>query len=148
MRHVLLIQLPGPLLLIGLLLSSCDNQKCGCAPPPRPPVTVAALTSVAPWWLQEVTQGGQTTYDTHIKDRYSLRLRLDGTYTQTLLSDDSTAYNGTWLLMGAENRTLHLTDHKGAAQEYTVGDVSDKALYLYRPDKNGQPESYLFKATR
>ncbi|RPD45339.1 hypothetical protein DNI29_18315 [Hymenobacter sediminis] len=137
-------------LVTGVITSSCnllESHDCKCAPPPKEPVTPAALSKVDTWYLNEVNSGGQLTRTNAIKDRYSIQFRTDGTYVQTLLAD-GTAYNGTWMLMGADNRILHLTDHKGAAQEYSVEGVSAESLFYGRLDKAGQLESYLFKSTR
>ncbi|RSK36320.1 hypothetical protein [Hymenobacter metallilatus] len=127
--------------------TSCEKSTCGCTPPPREPVTTAAFTSVTVWWLNEVSSGGQLTSAEAIKDRYSMQFKPDGTYVQTLLADGTT-YRGTWMLMGTDNRTLHLTDHKGTAQEYTVESVTTAKLVYGHPAKHNQPEMYSFGPAR
>ncbi|WP_035562596.1 hypothetical protein [Hymenobacter sp. IS2118] len=98
------------------------------------------------WWLSEVFRAGQITQGDAIKDRYSMQFRPSGSYVQTLLSD-GTVFEGTWMLMGADNRTLHLTDHKGAIQEYSVA-VSSESLTYGRNTGTGQAEHYGFRMTR
>lgn len=134
------------LLLLTGLASSCgliDAPDCGCAPPPRQPVTAAALTSTATWYLQETTVAGKTTKAADLKDRYSMQFRPTGTYTQTLLAD-GTQYEGTWMLMGADNRTLHLVDHKGETQEYTIEGAYTESLVYGRLGKTGQYDYFAF----
>ncbi|AHJ96699.1 hypothetical protein [Hymenobacter swuensis] len=129
-------------------LTSCqDPIDCGCTPPPVEPVTSAALTRIATWWLNEASNAGQTTSTDAIKDRYSMQFKPDGTYTQTMLADGTT-YAGAWMLMGTDNRILHLTDHKGAAQEYNVDGVNADKLVYRRAGKNNQSDIFSFGATR
>ncbi|QDA59138.1 lipocalin-like domain-containing protein [Hymenobacter jejuensis] len=131
-------------LLLTTLLSSCDPSSCGCAPPPAPHVTAAQLLHK---WQQSELQIGTPSVvvrDNDIKNRYAIEFRTDGTYTQTLLADNST-YTGTWMLMEPDNRMLHLTDQKGDIQEYTIISVSDQTLVYSRPNKAGQQEYYSFK---
>ncbi|SNC67036.1 hypothetical protein SAMN06265337_1813 [Hymenobacter gelipurpurascens] len=141
----------SPLLVLLLVLftglvSSCsliDRPDCGCVPPPRQPVTTASLTSTDTWYLQEATVSGKTTKTADLKDRYSMHFGTTGTYTQTLLADGTT-YEGTWMLMGTDNRTLHLADHKGEAQEYTVEGAGPESLVYGRMGKTGQYDYFAF----
>jgi hypothetical protein len=132
--------LPG--LLALLLVSSCstDNRKCGCAPPPKEPITAASLTRVNTWFLRDLTSAGQLYRDDAIPNRYSLQFRADGTYTQLSV--------GTWVLMGDDNSTLHLTDYANVAQEYKVEGATTTALVLSRPEQNNQLEISGFNPTR
>ncbi|MBX0290651.1 hypothetical protein K3G63_09395 [Hymenobacter sp. HSC-4F20] len=138
---------------VGTGLSSCNHSDplqeplCGCTPPPKGPVTAAALTATTTWWLNEVYSAGQVTRTDAITDRFSMQFKPDGTYIQTLLAD-GTEYRGTWMLMGTDNRTLHLTDHKGSSQELTVEGVNAETLGYGRTGKNGQQEYLLFRNTR
>ncbi|QJX47760.1 hypothetical protein HMJ29_12735 [Hymenobacter taeanensis] len=136
------------LTLVAGLTSSCgifEEPLCGCIPPPLPTFTSAQLTQTNTWWLQQVTSGSQTVKGADIKDRYSMSFRPDGTYTQTLLSDD-TDNQGTWMLMGTRNSDLHLVDHKGDNQSYTLEGANPEVLYYSRMNKSGQPEVYMFTA--
>jgi hypothetical protein len=141
----------SPLLLTLLLLltglaSGCglfQEPLCGCAPPPREPVTAASLTSTDTWYLQEATMDGKITKTADLKDRYSMRFGTAGTYTQTLLSD-GTQFEGTWMLMGTDNRTLHLVDHKGETQEYTIEGANKESLVYGRPGKTSQYDYFAF----
>ncbi|MCA8831164.1 hypothetical protein [Hymenobacter pini] len=137
------------LLLAGpATLTSCEKEPyCGCTPPPVEPVTSASLTRVNTWWLNELSSGSQISRSTDIKDRFSLQFQPDGSYTQTLLADGTT-FNGTWMLMGANNRTLHFTDHKGDAQEYTIEGAGTETMVYSRKGKDGQTIVYAFGATR
>jgi hypothetical protein len=101
------------------------------------------LSQPSTWWLQEVRTGTQSAKGTDIKDRYNISFQKDGSYTQTLLSDN-THYQGSWMLMGERNSTLHLTDHKGDPQEYLLQGVNTEVLYYSRLDKSGQTVVYLF----
>ncbi|GAB3227083.1 hypothetical protein GCM10027346_10060 [Hymenobacter seoulensis] len=138
------------LLSAGFGLSSCEvfsEPKCGCTPPPPEPIKAAALSQVSTWWLYEHKVGDQFAREDAIKDRFSMQFRADGTYTQTMLSD-GTDYEGTWMLMGTDNRTLHLTDHKGSTQEFMMATAGTVMLAYYRQDKNNQTEYYSFKSTK
>jgi len=149
MRNLVHVILLSSLTLLGVNgITSCQQETdCGCTPLPREPITAAALTQVNTWWLDEVSSAGQITRTGAIKDRYSMQFKSDGTYVQTLLTDD-TRYAGTWMLMGNNNRTLHLTDHKGSNQEYTVEGAGTENLFYWRTDKTGQTESFSFTSTR
>ncbi|RFP63689.1 hypothetical protein D0N36_18220 [Hymenobacter lapidiphilus] len=131
---------------LALTLGSCDEKEC-CVQPPKSPITAAALTQTSTWYLGEYTAAGQTTRADAIKDRFALRFAADGSYRRVLLSDNSETA-GTWKLSDPDNRQLNLIDHKGDPQNFTVESASTETLYLYRPDKAGQPETYLFKTVR
>jgi hypothetical protein len=145
----------SPLLLLLLTLltglaTSCGmfhEPLCGCAPPPQQPYTTAMLTRTDTWWLQEVVVADQITRGAAIKDRFSLRFHTDGTYSKILLAD-GTEYIGTYMLMGTDNRTLHLTDHKGDAQDYTLLGGGPENLTYSQLNKAGQREVYGFKNTQ
>ncbi|GAA4004384.1 hypothetical protein GCM10022408_15190 [Hymenobacter fastidiosus] len=68
-------------------------------------------------------------------------------YIQTLLSDDTTC-PGTWMLMGADNKTLPLVDYKGQTQEYEVEKANLEVMVHSRLAKAGQLEIYSFRPTR
>jgi hypothetical protein len=105
------------------------------------------LTRTDTWWLQEVVVADQITRGADIKDRYTMRFQSDGTYTQTILTT-GTEYQGKYRLMGADNRTLHLTDHKGDAQEYTLEGGGSENLTYSRKNKAGQREILSFRNTQ
>ncbi|TGE08171.1 hypothetical protein [Hymenobacter fodinae] len=105
------------------------------------------LTRSDTWWLQEVAIAGQITRGAAIKDRYTMRFHSDGTYTQTLVAD-GTEYKGKYMLMGSDNSTLHLTDHKGDAQEYTLEGGGTETLMYSRLNKAGQREVFSFRNTQ
>lgn len=111
-------------LFIFGLVSSCENTSCGCDPAP----TYSANSLLYTWRLDEIAVGGRTTErQEEIKDRYTLKFKADGTYTQTQLDDNSTTA-GTWKLMGQNNTLLEITDHKGTTATYTLGAVDATAL--------------------
>jgi hypothetical protein len=95
------------------------------------------------WQLDQIMAGGQYTDGPNIKDRYRIQFMADGRYAQTLLAD-STRYVGTWKLAGDGNHTLQLTDHKGAAQEYTINGASSQKLLYGRGNKENKYELYTF----
>jgi hypothetical protein len=133
---------------LGTLLTSCNGEevkpgKCGCAPPPMEPVTTAQL--VHTWQLEQFgVTGSPAVQGDAIKDRYQIKFAADGRYTQFLLAD-STTYEGTWKLMGTDNRTLHLTDHKGVAQDYTMQGINTQVMLYGRSSKESKYELYTFK---
>jgi hypothetical protein len=130
-------------LLFGLLtlLSSCDENS---DPEPTPEITPAALTASSSWRLDEISLNGQTSSSgATIKDRYTLNFRPGGSYTQTLLAD-STAYVGTWMLMGSN--VLHFVDHKGDSHEYTLKGLTSQKLRYSWINKAGHTEEDLFSA--
>ncbi|WP_157541431.1 hypothetical protein [Hymenobacter aerophilus] len=132
---------------LTLTLGSCDEKVDCCVQPPREPVTATTLTRASTWYLSEYVAAGQITRADAIKDRFALRFVADGSYRRILLSDDSETA-GTWKLAGSDNRQLNLIDHKGDLQNYTVESVSQESLFLIRPDKTGQTETYFFKTVR
>ncbi|SET70569.1 hypothetical protein [Hymenobacter actinosclerus] len=134
---------------LALTLGSCEKEPidCGCTPPPREPVTAASLTRTSTWYLSEYTAANQTTRADAIKDRFALRFAPDGSYRRILLSDYSETA-GTWKFTDPDNRQLHLIDHKGDPQNFTVEAANAETLFLYRPDKTGMDEMYLFKTVR
>ncbi|SNR82740.1 hypothetical protein SAMN06269173_10844 [Hymenobacter mucosus] len=151
MSRTITTLLPALFLVVGSLsLSSCEKQEdarpCGCTPPPQEPFIPASISQVNTWWLNSATTSGKTAIGSDIKDRYSIRFQADGSYIQTLLQD-STQFKGKWMLMGTENRTLHLTDHKGTEQEYTIASATVNSLFFWRAGKDGKTEMYLFKPT-
>ena len=126
--------------LAGFTLGSC--QKKDDFQPQK--VTTPQLTNGS-WRLDQILQNGVVTSNgTTIKDRYSLAFRPDGTYTQTLLADNTT-YTGTWLLLNS-NITLRLIDNKGTASDYTLATLSDTELRYSFTNKNGQVEERDFSA--
>jgi hypothetical protein len=130
------------LALAGFSLASCKKD----APEPTTPAVTAQQQQLATgsWRLDEIKQAGQVTSSTTgIKDRYSLAFRTNGTYTQTLLADNST-YNGTWMLMN--NTVLHLVDHKGTSNDYTLATFTSSQLRYTYTNKDGQTEERTFAA--
>ena len=123
-------------------LSSCQKDD------PTPAATLTQQQqqlATGSWRLDQIKQDGQvSSTTTGIKDRYSLKFRSDGTYTQTLLADN-TAYNGTWMLM-TNNTQLHLTDHKGTANDYTLANLSATELRYTYTTKTNQLEERTFSA--
>ncbi len=88
-------------------------------------------------------QGGQTTSaGAAIKDRYKLTFRNDGSYTQTLLSDNTT-FTGVWMFMNS-NTSLHIIDHKGDSHEYTITRLDNQQLRYGHPNKDNKLEEYVF----
>ena len=145
MKHLLFPALAA----LALTLGSCDKNEidCGCTPPPRTPVTAAGLTQTNTWYLNQYNAFGQISTGDAIKDRFALRFATDGTYRRILLSDDSETA-GTWKLTDPDNRQLHLIDHKGDPQDFTVEGVNAESLFLYRAAVNGRDETYLFRTSR
>lgn len=137
------LRLPFFLLLIVLAnftLGSC--QKKDDFQPQK--VATPHLTNGS-WRLDQIMQNGvATSSGTGIKDRYSLTFRPDGTYIQTLLTDNTT-YAGTWLLLN-NSITLRLTDNKGTTSDYTLATLSDTELRYSFTNKNGQVEERDFSA--
>ena len=72
-----------------------------------------------------------------------MSFRNDGSYTQTLLAD-KTEFVGSWMLMGTNNSTLHITDHKGALHEYTLTKATDQQLRYGYVNSANQLEEYVF----
>ncbi|RSK36321.1 hypothetical protein [Hymenobacter metallilatus] len=141
------MRIKRPLILFAVFFStffmvgSCDNTSCGCDPVPVPSVVMAQMAQK--WRLDEVYLNNQLAGSgSTIKDRYTIQLRADGTYVQTLLADGTT-YNGTWKLEES-NMLLNLVDHKGAAQDYTVGRVSNQELRYAWVNKSGETEERRF----
>ena len=133
---------------LSLLTLPLTAALC-CRPevPPRELITAAAFTQTSTWYLSEHTTAGQTTKADAIKDRFALRFAPDSSYRRILLRDSSETA-GTWKLTGPDNRQLHLIDYKGDPQDFVVEAASPDALFLYRPDTNNQPGTYLFKTVR
>lgn len=133
--------------LLAGALASCnaapgiEGIKCGCTPPPPEPVTTAQL--VHTWQLEQIMANGQYTKGADIKDRYRIQFMADGRYAQTLLADSS-AFAGTWKVSGEGNHTLHLTDHKGTVQEYTINGANKETLLYGRSNKENKYELYTF----
>ncbi|HEX8656032.1 MAG TPA: lipocalin family protein [Hymenobacter sp.] len=126
----------------GLSLASCKKDD---PQPSTPAVTVQQQLATGSWRLDEIKQSGRvTSTTTGIKDRYSLTFRPNGTYTQTLLADNTT-YNGTWMLMNS-NTMLHLVDQKGTNNEYTLTNVTATQLRYTYPTKDGLLEERTFSA--
>jgi hypothetical protein len=134
--------LPLALALSGLALSSCKKEDT------QPQTTITAQQQqlvTGSWRLDEIKQDGQvTSTGSGIKDRYSLTFRTDGTYTQKLLADNTT-YNGTWMLM-SNNTVLHLTDHKGDSNDYTLASLTATQLRYTYTTKTNQLEERTFSA--
>ncbi|MFD2717648.1 lipocalin family protein [Hymenobacter monticola] len=128
----------------GLALGSC-SKKDDAQPVTPTSATTQQLATSGSWRLDEITQNSQVSSSgAGIKDRYSLKFRADGTYSQTLLADNTT-YNGTWMLM-SNNTVLDFTDHKGANSEYTISSVSGTALRYRFTNKTNQTEELGFSA--
>jgi hypothetical protein len=132
-------------LVSGLSLSSCSKDK-----DPTPTASSFSATQlVGSWQLDEITRNKQTySSGTTIKDRFRLTFKADGTYTQVLMADNTT-YAGTWMVMGTNNSLLHLTDHKGDPQEYTLTALSAQQLRYSRVNGSvaGSPtEEFIFSA--
>lgn len=126
----------------GLAFSSCTEKED--SEPQKITATSQQLTAGS-WRLEEINQNGKVTSSgANIKDRYSLSFRADGTYTQTLLADNST-YVGTWMLMN-DNSVLHYTDHKGAKSEYKLTGVKPNELRYSYTNKTNQQEELVFSA--
>ena len=130
------------LALSGLSLASCSKND------PEPQTTITASPqqlATGSWRLDQIKEAGQvTSAGAAIKDQYSLTFRPDGTYTQKLLADNTT-YNGTWMLM-SNNSVLHLTDHKGDSNQYTLASLTATELRYIFTNKTGQVEERTFSA--
>ncbi|MBF9140163.1 lipocalin-like domain-containing protein [Hymenobacter properus] len=124
-------------------LGSCSKKDD--SKPVAASATTQQLATNGSWRLDEITQNSQVSSSgAGIKDRYSLKFRSDGTYTQNLLADNTT-YNGTWMLM-SNNTVLHFVDHKGANSEYTISSVSGNSLRYRFTNKSNQTEELGFSA--
>lgn len=135
------------LVLPLLLLSACGlvDHKCGCAPPPG----LSDAQVVHTWKLNQTWTGDQqTATGAQIKDQYTLELRPQGGYTQTILATND-AYAGTWRLTDS-GHSLVLTDHKGDAHTYSVdgawphGGTQPEQLLLYSQNKDQVREKLVF----
>ena len=134
-------------LLFAFVLAGPALTSCGSDDEPTPvvqPVSTQQLT-VGSWRQEEIRKNGQTTSSgSGIKDRYSLTFRTDATYSQKLLADN-TIYNGTWMLM-SNSTVLHLTDQKGAKNEYKLASLTTTELRYNFLNKDGQTEELVFAA--
>ena len=130
------------LALPGLSLASCSKDD------PQSHTTVTTQQqqlTTGSWRLDQIKEAGQiTSSGAGIKDQYSLTFRADGSYTQKLLADNTT-YNGTWMLM-SNNTVLHLTDHKGDSNQYTLASLTATGLRYAFTNKTGQAEERAFSA--
>lgn len=127
------------LAFVGLALASCKKDD------PQPAQPAGPQLLLNNWRLDQVKQNGQVVAsDATIKDRYSLTFQTDGTYKQKLLADNTT-YNGTWMLMD-NNATLHLTDHKGTANSYTLLSLTKTELRYSFTNKYSELEERIFSA--
>jgi len=130
-------------LLLGLtsLLSSCSKND----PTPASDTYAdrPALVAGHTWRLDEIKHNSQTSSSgAGIKDRYTIAFRADGTYTQTLL-DDNSIYNGTWMLM-TNNTVLHFIDHKGADHQYTLTGLTAQELRYSWTNNENKLEEFIF----
>ena len=137
-----------PLLTLALALSGLSLTSCS-KDDPQPQTTVTASSqqqlTTGSWRLDQIKQAGQVTSSgAAIKDQYSLTFRSDGTYTQKLLADNTT-YNGTWMLM-SNNTMLHLTDHKGDSNQYTLASLTAIEMRYTFTNKTGKVEERNFSA--
>ena len=136
-----------PLLTLALALSGLSLTSCS-KDDPQSHTTVTAQQqqlTTGSWRLDQIKEAGQVTSSgAGIKDQYSLTFRTDGSYTQKLLADN-TAYNGTWMLM-SNNTLLHLTDHKGDSNQYTLASLTATELRYAFTNKTGQAEERTFSA--
>ena len=132
-----------PLLtIIGLSLGSCQKDTENT---PKTEQTSTQKLTVGNWRLDQIRQDGAVlSSGAAIKDQYALTFRPDGTYTQRLLADN-TRYNGTWMLM-SNNSMLHLTDHKGTENAYTVVSLTSTELRYSFTNKTNQTEERVFSA--
>ncbi|GAA3955827.1 hypothetical protein [Hymenobacter algoricola] len=138
--------LPLFTLLFGLLgfLSGCNKDNDSTSDP-APEITLTALTTAKSWRLDEIKQNNQTSSSgTGIKDRYTFTFRADGSYTQTLLADNTT-YPGVWMLM-SNNTMLHLVDHKGDSHAYTLTGLTAQQLRYRWTNKENKLEEFVFSA--
>ncbi|MBT9393601.1 hypothetical protein KLP40_10550 [Hymenobacter sp. NST-14] len=126
--------------------TSCSQDK----EDPTPTTTDGSILKaqlVQKWQLDEIYLNGTLSASgTSIKDRYIIQFKADDTYTQTLLSD-GTAFKGTWKLEPGTATVLHLTDHKGDAQDYVIGASSVRELRYARVNKEGKTEELRFSST-
>ena len=133
-----------PLLALALTTLSLGSCKKESAQPSTTLTQTQQLTTGS-WRLDQIKEGGQITgTGAAIKDQYSLTFRTDGTYTQKILADNST-YPGTWMLMSTYTQ-LHLTDNKGASNEYTLTNFTANELRYTFTNKTGQLEERTFSA--
>ena len=136
-----------PLLTLALALSGLSLTSCS-KDDPQSHTTVTAQQqqlTTGSWRLDQIKEAGQVTSSgAGIKDQYSLTFRTDGSYTQKLLADNTT-YNGTWMLM-SNNSMLHLTDHKGTENAYTVVSLTSTELRYSFTNKTNQTEERVFSA--
>ena len=134
--------------LLALALTTISLGSCKKGSPTTPqPTTITATQQITTgsWRLDQMKEGGQVTgTGAAIKDQYSLTFRADGTYTQKTLATGTT-YAGAWMLM-SNNTVLHLTDNKGASNEYAVAALSATELRYSFTNKNGATEERTFSA--
>ncbi|GAB3654481.1 hypothetical protein GCM10027594_28140 [Hymenobacter agri] len=134
--------------LLALALTTLSLGSCKKDSPAMPAPTALSPSqqlTTGSWRLDQIKEAGQVTSSgANIKDQYSLTFRTDGTYTQKLLADNTT-YLGTWMLMN-NNMVLHLTDNKGASNEYTVANLSPTELRYTFLNKNNTTEERTFSA--
>ncbi|RSK43197.1 lipocalin-like domain-containing protein [Hymenobacter rigui] len=130
--------------VLGLLAVSGISSSCS-----KDDVKPAATTSVVTaqmaqkWRLDDVYLNNQPAGSgSAIKDRYTIQFKADGTYVQTLMADGTT-FNGTWKL-DESKMLLNLVDHKGTAQDYNVGKVSNQELRYAWVNKSGETEERRF----
>ena len=137
-----------PLLTLALALSGLSLSSCSKSDPqPQTAVTASQQQQLTTgsWRLDQIKEAGQVTGSgAAIKDQYYLTFRSDGTYTQKLLTDNTT-YNGTWMLM-SNNTVLRLTDHKGDSNQYTLASLTATELRYTFTNKTGQAEERTFSA--
>ena len=127
------------LALAAPALSSCSKDDHG--PRAATVTTQQQQLTTGSWRLDQIKEAGQiTSSGAGIKDQYSLTFRADGSYTQKLLADNTT-YNGTWMLM-SNNTVLHLTDHKGDSNQYTLANLTATELRYAFTNKTGQAVSF------
>jgi hypothetical protein len=131
------------LALAAPALSSCSKSDHG--PHAATASQQQQQLTTGSWRLDQIKEAGQiTSSGAGIKDQYSLTFRADGSYTQKLLADNTT-YNGTWMLM-SNNTVLHLTDHKGDSNQYTLASLTATGLRYAFTNKTGQAEERTFSA--
>lgn len=129
------------LAFIGLTFGSCKKSD-----ETQPPKTATQQLTTGSWRLDQVKQNGQTTGSgANIKDQYSLTFRPDGTYSQKLLSDNTTYQGKAWMLM-SNDTVLHLTDQKGTEASYTVLSLTATELRYSFTNKDNQLEERIFSA--
>ena len=131
------------LALAAPALSSCSKSDHGPHAATASPQQQQLTTGN--WRLDQIKEAGQVTSSgAGIQDQYSLTFHADGSYTQKLLADNTT-YNGTWMLM-SNNTVLHLTDHKGDSNQYTLASLTATELRYAFTNKTGQAEERTFSA--